>query len=204
MTVEVSELATDLARHGCILFGEFKLSSGITSPYYIDLRAVPSYPHLFETVTDAYVERIKELGERYSRISGIATAGIPIASLVAYKLRAPFLYVRKEERTHGTGNLVEGTVKKGDVVLLLDDVATTGGSLVRAITALREKGAVVNSVLVMIDREQGAAEALSKLGARLHSITTASELAEELHLKGMLKKDDYERVVRYIRGDKGV
>ncbi|MEM2875234.1 MAG: orotate phosphoribosyltransferase [Candidatus Hadarchaeales archaeon] len=199
--VDVSRLAVELARHGCILVGEFRLSSGLTSPYYIDLRAVPSHPELFDMVTDAYVDEIRESGERYDRISGIATAGVPIASLVAYKLGVPFLYVRKEERTHGTGSLVEGVLERGDVVLLLDDVATTGGSIVRAVSALRERGATVGSVLVMVDREQGAGDALSKIGVKLHSITTASKLVEELHLKGMVSKEDYERVMRYIRGE---
>lgn len=204
MPVDLSGLAVELARRRCVLVGEFRLSSGLTSPYYIDLRAVPSYPDLFDLVTDAYVERIMETGGSYDRISGIATAGVPIASLVAYKLRMPFIYVRKEERTHGTGSLVEGVVERGDRVLLLDDVATTGGSLVRAVQVLRERGAEVDSVLVMVDREQGAGEALSRLGVRLLSIITASRLIEELHLKGMVKKDDYERVMRYMRGRNGV
>jgi len=202
--VDILSLAVELAKNGCVLVGQFKLSSGLTSPYYIDLRTVPSYPALFDLLTDAYVERIGELGEKYDRISGIATAGVPIASLVAYKLRAPFLYVRKEERIHGTGSMVEGVVERGDIVLLLDDVATTGRSLVRAIDALREKGAEVRSVLVMVDREQGAAEVLSKLGVRLHSITTASGLIKQLYLKGIVTKEDYEKVMRYMRGGEGV
>lgn len=204
MSADFSRLATELARRGCVLVGEFRLSSGLVSPYYIDLRAVPSYPDLFDMVTDAYVDAVKALGERCDRISGIATAGVPIASLVAYKLGLPFVYVRKEERTHGTGSLVEGVVERGDAVLVLDDVATTGGSLVRAVTALRERGAVVNSVIVMVDRQQGAADALARLGVRLHSITTASRLVEELHLKGIVKKEEYERVMRYIRGEADV
>lgn len=204
MSVDVSALAVELAKHRCVLVGEFKLSSGLTSPYYVDLRTVPSYPDLFDMVTDAYLEGIGDLGREYDRIAGIATAGIPIASLVAYKLKLPFLYVRKGERTHGTGSLVEGVLEPGDSVLLLDDVATTGGSLVRAVKSLRERGAAVNTVLVLVDREQGAAKTLSELGVQLRSITTASQLIEELRLRGMVKKEDYERVMKYLRGGSDV
>jgi orotate phosphoribosyltransferase len=199
MKVDVSKVALALARHRCVLIGEFKLSSGTKSPYYIDLRTVPSYPELFDLVTDAYVSTLEGLGADFDRIAGVATAGVPIATLVAYKMRRPFLYVRKEEKAHGTGGLVEGMVNTGDSVVIVDDVATTGGNLLRAVEALRGRGARVDDVVVLIDREQGAGENLAAKGVRLVSLMTSSELIEELRLKGVVSKEDYEKVIGYIR-----
>lgn len=204
MNIDISKIALALAKHRCVLIGEFKLSSGVMSPYYIDLRTVPSYPKLFDLVTDAYIAMITSLKLDFDRVAGVATAGVPIATLVAYKLKKPFLYVRKEEKIHGTKSLVEGLVNTGESVLIVDDVATTGGSLLKAIDALRERGGKVEHVVVLIDREQGASENLANKGVKLISLMTSSKLIEELHLKGMVAKDDYERVIEYIRRSKHV
>ena len=196
------ELAIELAKHGCVLVGEFKLTSGLKSPYYIDLRRVPSHPELFDQVADAYISVLKKHGTRFDRIAGVPTAGIPVATLVAYKSKKPFLYVRKEERAHGTQRLIEGVVNPGDRVLLIDDVVTTGGNLQRAIGALRESGARVEHAAVLVDREQGARENLAASGVELLALMTASELIGELYSKGIISKEDHERVIEYIGREK--
>ena len=196
--MSVGELAVELAKHECVLVGEFKLTSGLTSPYYIDLRRVPSYPELIDRVADAYLSVLKESGISFDRIAGIPTAGIPVATLVAYKSKKPFLYVRGEERAHGTQRLIEGVVNPGDRVLIVDDVATTGGNLLRAARALRESGAKVEHAAVLVDREQGAKENLAEIGVELLALMTASELVGELLLRGVISKEDHERVIEYI------
>ena len=196
------ELAVELAKHECVLVGEFRLTSGLTSPYYIDLRRVPSHPELFDRVADAYISVLKKHGIRFDRIAGVPTAGIPVATLVAYKSKKPFLYVRKEERAHGTQRLVEGVVNPGDRVLLVDDVVTTGGNLQRAIGVLRESGARVEHAAVLVDREQGARENLAAAGVELLALMTASELIGELYSKGIISKEDHEKVIEYIGREK--
>ena len=195
--MSIKELAIKLFRNNCILFGKFKLTSGLISPYYIDLRKVPSYPNLFREVIKAYVEQVSKLDPE--TIAGIATAGLPIASVVAYELNLPLVYVRKEVKEHGTGRVVEGVVKEGSKTVVIDDVATTGGSIVTAANELRRLGADVKYAVVLIDREQGAREELRKLGIELRSVMRVTELIEILRNEGLINERTYEEVINYVR-----
>lgn len=194
------DLVDGLFKCGCFLVGEFRLSSGKISPYYIDLRKVPSNPKLFDSVTDIYVSTIRGLGN-FDRIAGIATAGLPIATLVAYKLGKPLVYVRRERKEHGTIGEVEGGLRPGERVVVVDDVATTGESIKLAVQAIRDRGGVVDHSVVLIDRGQGAGSLLAGIGVKLVAATTARSLLEQLRLKGLMSEEEYERVVRYMEGE---
>ena len=202
MKVDLQKIALALAKHRCVMVGEFKLTSGLMSPYYIDLRATPSHQELFDLITDAYVAELRSLGLSFDRIAGVATAGVPIGALVAYKLQKPFLYIRRDERAHGTKSLIEGVVNPGESILIVDDAATTGGSLLRAIEALRERGGKVDYAMVLVDREQGGRKNLAKVGVKLLALMTSSRLMQELYLNGFVSKDEYEKVVKYIEENK--
>lgn len=193
------EIYLKLVELGCIMTGEFRLSSGRISPYYIDLRKIISYPEIFDRITDEYVKTIKTLGE-FDRIAGVATAGVPIATLVAYKMKKPLIYIRKERKTHGTEVEVEGELKAGDKVILVDDVATTGESIVRAAHSIRERGGILNHAVVFVDREEGARQTLEKEGITLVSLSKTSEIFSRLYSLGSVKREDYELVMRYLEG----
>jgi orotate phosphoribosyltransferase len=182
-------------------FGAFKLTSGKVSPYYIDLRIVPSFPDAFQRICDLYVKLIKsDVGANsFDRIAGIPTAGIPFASLSAYHLSKPFLYIRPRERLHGRERRVEGIVMPGDRVLLMDDLITSGGSLRRAAAAIRTEGGVVTDAVVLLDREEGGEEKLAKDDVKLHYLLRASETAEKLYEIGAITEDQLNIMLKQVK-----
>ena len=190
-----------LNKIGAIKFGAFKLTSGRTSPYYIDLRIVPSFPDAFQRVCDLYIKLIQnELGaDGFDRIAGIPTAGIPFASILAYQLRKPFLYIRPRPRLHGRERRIEGIIMPGSRVLLVDDLITTGLSLRRAAKAIRAEGGLATDALVLLDREEGGKERLAKDNVTLRYLLTASEAAKKLYETGAIDEEQLKIILRQAR-----
>ncbi len=198
---EKAELCRLLHRIGAIKFGTFKLTSGRTSPYYIDLRIVPSFPDAFQRVCNLYVKLAEqELGAgSFDRIAGIPTAGIPFASIIAYHMKKPFLYIRPRAKLHGRERRIEGIIMPGNRVLLVDDLITTGLSLTRAAKAIRAEGGVVADALVLLDREESGEERLKKDNIKLHYLLTAREAATKLYELGVIEEDQFKTIVRQTR-----
>ncbi len=173
--MEAALVCEVLKSAGCILFGKFKLTSGRESSYYIDLGVLPAHPVEFDLIASLAAWKMKKIGlPEY--IAGIPVRGVPLASLVSYKLKLPFLQVRKERKRHGTMKAVEGEFTPGKHVVVVDDVATTGGSLAEAVKRVREEGLTVDYCFVVVDREEGAQEKLSELGVELYSLCKASDI----------------------------
>lgn len=177
------ELSRILNKIGALKFGTFKLTSGEISPYYLDLRIVPSFPDAFNKICNFYIELIKtDVGtDGFDRIAGIPTAGISFASIASYNLKKPFTYIRTTERQHGRGRQVEGILLPGDRVLLMDDLITKGGSILKAAESVRAEGGVVTDAVVLMDREENGQQTLADSGIKLHYLLTTSELATKLH-----------------------
>ena len=196
-----TELCRVLHKIGALKFGVFKLTSGRTSPYYIDLRIVPSFPDAFQRVCNVYVDLIKkELGkEGFDRIAGIPTAGIPFASLIAYQVGKPFLYIRQHVRLHGRERRIEGVIMPGDRVLLVDDLITTGGSLRKAAKAIRAEGGLVNHALVLLDREESGKQRLAEDNISLHYLLTASEAAKKLYEVGAIDDEQLNTILKQVK-----
>jgi len=183
-------------------FGKFKLTSGLESPYYIDLRLAPSYPKLFEEIADELVNAIAENAGEFDKVAGVELAGIPLSTLVAYKLRRPLVYVRKSRKEHGTGGRVEGVLKRGDKIILVDDVLTTGGTLASAVLALRDEGASVEETVVFVDRMQGGVDELGRLGVKVIKVYDVLSLFSELFEIGLIDLESLEEVRAYTRSAK--
>jgi len=195
------ELCRVLNKIGALKFGAFKLTSGKVSPYYIDLRIVPSFPDAFQRICDLYVKLIKnDIGaNNFDRIAGIPTAGIPFASLTAYHLKKPFLYIRPTERLHGRERRVEGILLPGNRVLLMDDLITSGGSLRRAAEAIRTEGGVITDAIVLLDREEGGKKNLAKDNVKLHYLVTTSEAAYKLYEIDAITEEQLNIILKQVK-----
>lgn len=197
----VKRLAVEFYRAGLVQLGEFKLSSGLTSPFYIDVRKMYSHPELTRRVITEIVSRIPL--HDVEVLAGVESAGIPLATYISCLVSKPLAYVRKEKKKHGTGSAVEGDVV-GKRAAIVDDVATTGSSLVKAVRFLREARAIPIKAIVVIDREQGARLVLEKEGVEFHALMKASDVFNVLLEHNLISKEDYDRVIKYLEKFKEV
>jgi len=195
------EMAKILTNIDALQFGLFTLTNGKVSPYYIDLRIVPSFPDAFKDIIDFYTTTItQQIGTKtFDRISGVPIAGIPFASQVAYNLKKPFLYVRKGQKLHGRERRVEGILVSGDKVLLLDDLVTTGLTLKEAVDAVRAEGGIVTDAVAFLDREEGGKELLEQNGVKLHALLKISEIANTLYELGAVDEESLKTITKQIK-----
>jgi uridine monophosphate synthetase len=195
---ELSALADGLLSAGCIKFGDFTLKSGLKSPIYIDLRQIITYPKLLEQIAAAYLPILHSLS--FVRLAGLPYAAIPIATAISLAGNYPMIYPRKEAKSYGTKADIEGEYHAGETVVIIDDLATTGGSKFEAIEKLTGAGLVVKDVVVLIDRQSGAKEALEQAGFNLHAVLTISQLLDYWEKNGKVEKDKIEETRKFLKG----
>jgi len=198
LTSSQKSLADELLSAGCIKFGEFTLKSGLKSPIYIDLRQIITYPKLLEQIGAAYLPLLKDL--KFDRIAGLPYAAIPIATAITLAGNYPMIYPRKEVKTYGTKAEIEGDYHAGEMVVVIDDLATTGGSKFEAIEKLTSAGLVVRDVVVLVDRQSGAKESLAQAGYSMHAVLTIGQLLEYWEENGKVEKDKIEETRRFLVG----
>ena len=196
----VKEFSTFLHENKIIRFGDFTLASGKKSSYYVDLRLVPSYPHQFrKMVKYLQNEIIKEIGlDKFDAIVSVPTGGLVIASALAIETVKPLIYVRSKPKDYGTSKSVEGKIQEGMKVVMIDDVATTGGSVVNGIKSLKEEKIKVEDAYVIVNRMEGADEALKEEGVTLHSITNVMQITKSLHEQNLVGDDVLQKIQEQI------
>ena len=167
---------------GALKTGDFLLASGQRSNVYIDLRLLVSAPSLLEEAARQYARYVERL--KPDLLAGVPYAALPIATAVSLLTGVPMIYPRKEAKQHGLGREIEGTYSPGQRVAVIEDLVTTGGSTLRTVELLRAAGLTVKDVVVLIDREQGAAENLAKAGVQLHAPIRMSEMWDILARHG--------------------
>ncbi|HSL44054.1 MAG TPA: orotate phosphoribosyltransferase [Anaerolineales bacterium] len=197
LDTRLKSLADSLLEAGCIKFGEFTLKSGLKSPIYIDLRQIISHPNLLSDVAQAYLPMISSL--QFSRIAGLPYAAIPIATAISLAGNYPMIYPRKEVKTYGTKAEIEGEYHEGETVLVIDDLATTGGSKFEAIEKLTGVGLVVKDVVVLVDRQSGAKESLEQAGYFMHAVLTISQLLDYWEETGKVARDKLEATREFLK-----
>jgi uridine monophosphate synthetase len=192
-------LVDGLFSTGCIKFGSFTLASGKKSPIYLDLRRLVSYPSVLDMVVDAYIDKL--IGMEYDYLAGVPYAALPIAAIAASKLKRPMVYPRKEIKEHGTAQAVEGVFQPGQSAVLLEDVITSGGSILTAAETLRAAGLDIHQAIVLVDREQGGKAALKDHGIQVSSVLTMQEILGRLYAQGKLDQTTYLEVRAYLAGE---
>jgi uridine monophosphate synthetase len=192
----ITQLAQELVDSQCVRFGQFKLKSGIMSPIYLDLRRLVTHPHILRRVAQAYAVTLQELS--FDRLAGIPYAALPIATAIALEIDRPLIYPRRETKDYGTQAVIEGDYQAGETIVVIDDLATTGGSKIEAIRKLEEAGLKVRDIVVLIDRGQGAGPMLAEAGYRLHSVVNLLDLLPEWLRSGAITQKQFEEVKTFL------
>jgi len=154
-----------------VKFGEFELSHGGTSDYYVDKYLFETDPRCLSLIAAAFADRLDD-----EKLAGVALGAVPLVAVTSAETGRPYVIARKQAKEYGTGNRIEGRLDEGERVVVLEDIATTGQSALDAVAALREAGAVVDRVLVVVDRGEGASELLAEHGVELDALLTADDL----------------------------
>lgn len=169
----------------------FKFASGILSPIYCDNRLLLSKPAERKMLTRFYVRKIMKTGLHADVIAGIATASIPWAALVAEKLQKPMIYIRKEAKDHGKENLIEGGLEPGQVVLVIEDLVSTGGTSLASVAAARKEGAVVENCMAIFTYEMELAnKGFTEAQCKLLTLSNFSTLVRVAAKKGYIKEEE--------------
>jgi len=174
----MSEISKALEECGALQFGEFTLASGAKSGYYINIKKASTNPKVLYLISQLMAEKMQTENIRPNRIAGIVLGSIPLAAALSMATGIPYVMVRQEQKDHGTKGLIEGDLNPGDKVLVVEDVITTAGSSMKAISILRESGAVISEIISVVDREGGGKENLANVGVSLVSLIKGSELVK--------------------------
>jgi len=163
-----------LKESGAVKFGKFVLSSGISSNYYIDIKQASTNP----TILKEIAKEMSKFAENYDLVAGLELGAVPLIVALSLETGIPFVIIRKEEKMHGTGKMIEGESVENKKVLLVEDVTTTGASVLKAINVLRKNGAILDKVVSVVDRESGAREKIEREGLKLISLISVKDLLE--------------------------
>ena len=196
----VKEFATFLYKNDVIKFGNFTLASGKDSSYYIDLRLVPSFPHQFRKMIKNLQNLIIEKTglDNFDSLASVPTGGLVVASALAIEVVKPLIYVRNKPKEHGTTKSIEGKTSAGMKVVMVDDVATTGTSVLNGIKQLKESGLMISDVYVIINRLEGADKALDDMGVQIHQLTDILEITNALFQEKLVSKEIFDKIKNQV------
>ena len=196
----VKEFSIFLHKNDIIKFGDFTLTSGKNSSYYIDLRLVPSYPHQFRKMVKNLQNLIIEKTglDNFDSLASVPTGGLVVASALAIEVVKPLIYVRNKPKEHGTTKSIEGKTSAGMKVVMVDDVATTGTSVLNGIKQLKESGLLISDVYVIINRLEGADKALDDMGVQIHQLTDILEITNVLFQEKLVSKEIFDKIKNQV------
>ncbi len=193
----IEALVLDLHEIGAVQFGRFPLASGRVSPIYIDLRLMISHPAVLRAAAVAYSHVLATLS--FDIMAAIPYAGLPIGTAIAIETDHPLIFPRKVTKSYGTGKSIEGKWQVGQQVVIIEDLITSGGSILKGIAALKANGLVVQDAVVLIDRQQGGVANLQAEGYRLHSVMQITQLLDILETHGRINASQHQEVRQMVR-----
>jgi len=196
----VKEFTIFLYKNNIIRFGNFTLASGKNSSYYVDLRLIPSYPHQFRKMIKNLQNLIVEKTglDDFDCLASVPTGGLVVTSALAIEIVKPLIYVRSKPKEHGTTKSIEGKISAGMKVVMVDDVVTTGTSVLNGITQLKEAGLLVSDLYVIINRLEGADKALNDIGVQTHQLTDILEITNILFQEKLIGKEIFEKIKNQV------
>ena len=184
---------------GIIKFGRFTLKSGIESPFYVDLRPLASDPKILKRLANYLLDMLPL--DNFDLICGVPYAALPMATAMSLESYLPLIIKRKEAKDYGSKKMIEGIYTKGQNCLLVEDVITSGKSLLETIPEIEDEGITVSDIVVVLDREQGGKEMLEGKGYRVHTLFTISEVCKMLKEEGHLTDDEVLRIDDFLKGN---
>jgi len=184
---------------GIIKFGRFTLKSGIESPFYVDLRPLASDPKILKNLANYLLEMLPL--DNFDLICGVPYAALPMATAMSLESYIPLIIKRKEAKSYGTKKLIEGIYQKGQNCLLVEDVITSGKSLLETIPEIEQEDLKVSDIVVVLDREQGGKQLLESKGYRVHTLFNISEVCDILQETGELSDEEVKRIQDFLQGN---
>lgn len=192
----IEALALTLFDIGAVQLGQFRLHSGRLSPIYMDLRILPSYPAALRLATAVYCQLLQNLS--FDVLAAAPLAGLPLGTAVCLATDTPLVYPRKTPKSHGTGKDVEGVWEVGQTAVVIDDLITSGESILQAIAALKAAGLHVNDAIVLIDREQGGRKTLEEQGYHTHAAMSLAHLLAILESRERITAEQRAKVLQSL------
>ena len=189
------QLIQSLYDIGVFKFGNFTLKSGKNSPFYIDMRMIICHPEILEQVADCLDQMITE---EYDYVCGVPYSGLIIATALSLKTRLPLLLKRKEAKDYGTKKMVEGNFLPGDRCLVIEDVITTGQSILETTSVLENEGLIIADVIVLIDRQESGVAHVARKGHNVTAVLTLTEIALYLHTQRLISTQEFENMTNAI------
>ncbi len=193
---DLEKFALMLHEIGAIRLGQFRLHSGRTSPIYLDLRMLVSHPEALRLATAVYTTILANL--EYDRLAAAPMAGLPLGTALCLALDKPLIYPRKTAKSYGTGKGIEGAYQIGETAVIIDDLITSGDSILQAIAALKAGGLQVNDAVVLIDRQQGGMDTLRNAGYQPHAAMTIRQILSILESHQRITARDTARVLQSL------
>lgn len=193
---DLEQFALSLYEIGAVRLGQFRLHSGRVSPIYLDLRMLVSHPQTLRMATAVYTTLLAKLD--YNLLAAAPMAGLPLGTALCLALDRPLIYPRKTAKSYGTGKGIEGAYQIGETAVIIDDLVTSGDSILQAIAALKAGGLQVNDAVVLIDRQQGGMENLRQAGYQPHAAMTIRQLLSILEANQRITARDTARVLQSL------